>query len=133
MTLRPELDDSDLHFVQMNYELGKVTIPRSEPKQNANYQTTKQLSSLTKEIFLEINPQLSRLEKQDAELERLEKLVSSSEIYLSKAHLYKRAKVQVQQLIQQAEDLKHEYSKCIRELSTGQKLQGVAKLLMSQI
>lgn len=119
MSFRPELNDNNLNFVKLNHELDKVKVIKSEPQQDSNYETTKQISSLTKEIFCEIDPQLSVFKKQDAELERLEKLISSSDLYHSKVHLYKRARIQVQQLIDQAENLKLEYCKCIREILIG--------------
>ena len=114
-SFRPELINNNLNFVKLNHELGKVKVLRSDPI-DPNYQTTKQISSLTKEIFSEIDPQLLTFEKQDAELRRLEKLVETSELYHSKTELYQRGRVQIQQLIQQTENLKREYCKCIREI-----------------
>jgi len=118
-SLRPELNNSNVSFVPMDYALKKVKVLRSGPQQDNNYQTTKEIASLTKEIFTEIDPQLSKFKQEHAELARLEKLVSSSEMYHSKTHLYRRARIQVQQLIDQAEKLKREYVKCIREILIG--------------
>ena len=82
---------------------------------------------------MEIYPQLAKFREQDAELERLENLVSTSEMYHSKVHLYQRARNQIQKLIDQAENLKREYSKCIREILIGAEISQFDPNTMSDI
>lgn len=71
---------------------------------------------MTKEIFCDINPQISAFKQQYV---KLEKLLLGSDLYNSKAQIYRRAKNQIQQLIQQAENLNQEYCKCIKEILIG--------------
>ncbi|AFZ35349.1 hypothetical protein Sta7437_1791 [Stanieria cyanosphaera PCC 7437] len=114
-SIRPELNDGILNFVKLEHEINKTKLIKQENPKDTNFQTIKKISSLTKEIFNKINPQITELNNKKNELKRLENLVLTSNIYQSKAQLYSRAGVQVQQLIQTTEDLKHEYSQVIRE------------------
>jgi hypothetical protein len=120
-SIRPELENGVVKFIEFSHEINKVKVMSKEP-QDSNFQTIKQISPLTKEIFNKIDPQLIEFNKQKDELQRLQELVSSSEVYRSKAEIYARGAAQIQQLIGNARDLRQEYLKFIREILIGAEL-----------
>jgi hypothetical protein len=82
----------------------------------------KQVSSIAKKLVVEIRPQNQDLQVKFNELERLEKLASSSDLYTLQANLYRRAKEQVAILLESGKNLDKECDKFVRETLIGEEL-----------
>jgi hypothetical protein len=80
------------------------------------------VSSIAKKIVVEIRPQNQDLQVKFNELERLEKLASSSDLYMLQANLYRRAKEQVAILLESGKNLDKECDKFVRETLIGEEL-----------
>ncbi len=82
----------------------------------------KQVSSVAKKLVFEIRPQNQDLQAKFNELEGLEKLASSSDLYSLQANLYRRAKEQVAILLESGKNLDKECDKFVRETLIGEEL-----------
>jgi uncharacterized membrane protein YjfL (UPF0719 family) len=82
----------------------------------------KQVSSIAKKLVVEIRPQNQDLQVKFNELERLEELASSSDLYTLQANLYRRAKEQVAILLESGKNLDKECDKFVRETLIGEEL-----------
>jgi hypothetical protein len=93
-----------------------------ENRDDENSWAIKQVSSIAKKLVVEIRPQNQDLQVKFNELERLEKLASSSDLYTLQANLYRRAKEQVAILLESGKNLDKECDKFVRETLIGEEL-----------
>jgi hypothetical protein len=93
-----------------------------ENRDDKNSWAIKQVSSIAKKLVVEIRPQNQDLQVKFNELERLEKLASSSDLYTLQANLYRRAKEQVAILLESGKNLDKECDKFVRETLIGEEL-----------
>lgn len=131
--LRAELQGLDLKFIETEHKMNKVKFLWSSKVKSPKLEIARQVSFLTKEIFCEINPQISELERASDNVLRLENLAKSSVNYQKQADTYARARKQFQQFINQAKQIKSEYCECIRETLIGAEISQFDSSAMSDM
>ena len=113
-TIHPTITETEIQFHDITVDLQKVHLIKSD-LDNYDYTNTRRLAPLVKTLLFEINPKIASLVEKRNQLHRLRNLSASSEIFHSQTRLYDRAINQVQLIIYQAETLRQECLKFIRE------------------
>jgi hypothetical protein len=113
-TIHPTITETEIQFHDITVDLQKVHLIKSD-LDNYDYTNTRRLAPLVKTLLFEINPKIASLVEKRNQLHRLRNLAASSEIFHSQTRLYDRAINQVQLIIDQAETLRQECLKFIRE------------------
>jgi hypothetical protein len=113
-TIHPTITETEIQFHDITVDLQQVHLIKSDLN-NYDYTNTRRLAPLVKTLLFEINPKIASLVEKRNQLHRLRNLAASSEIFHSQTRLYDRAINQVQLIIDQAETLRQECLKFIRE------------------
>ncbi|OPF16584.1 hypothetical protein B1L04_10235 [Microcystis aeruginosa KW] len=113
-TIHPTITETEIQFHDITVDLQQVHLIKSDLN-NYDYTNTRRLAPLVKTLLFEINPKIASLVEKKNQLHRLRNLAASSEIFHSQTSLYDRAINQVQLIIDQAETLRQECLKFIRE------------------
>jgi hypothetical protein len=113
-TIHPTITETEIQFHDITVDLQQVHLIKSD-LDNYDYTNTRRLAPLVKTLLFEINPKIASLVEKRNQLHRLRNLAASSEIFHSQTRLYDRAINQVQLIIDQAETLRQECLKFIRE------------------
>jgi hypothetical protein len=108
-------------FSEKKHSLSNILLFSENPK-NIGYYTVDQISSVAKDLYLNIEPQREDLKIKLTELKKLEKLASFSELYTRQADLYFRAGKQVKELLDANEKLSRECHSFILDILIGQEL-----------
>ena len=107
--------NGDLEYIFSWHSLDDVEIPEIEIEQNdIKLRAAKELAPLIKE-HLHIDQEILSLEEQYQKVNDLADLVSTSELYSSQLDIYERAVVEIENLLEKAEQLKKIYIHLIRE------------------
>ncbi|HEY9875515.1 MAG TPA: hypothetical protein V6D12_18940 [Candidatus Obscuribacterales bacterium] len=101
------------HYL-INIYVPELTLKRKNRKIN----TIKAIGMLIKEK-LQIEQEISVLEKQHDKINELAGLVSFSEVYTNYVETYKRALVQIENVLEQARELRGVYACLIKEVLIG--------------
>ncbi|MBE9223368.1 hypothetical protein IQ215_11735 [Cyanobacterium stanieri LEGE 03274] len=119
----PEIQENDLVFHYFQCDLNEVKFINTQRQlRDLDYQSMAQVSEPIKILKLQIEPQISEFHKQLNELDKLEKLALSSEVFAGRVEWFKRAKIQIQNLIDETKKIENQSLKFIRETLIGQKL-----------
>lgn len=114
--------DGDLEYISCWYDLVDVFVYSLEaPVRHENLIIMQQLSPTIQE-HLQIEKDISKLEKQEQDLKQLLKLISSSDLYSEQKDIYDRALEQVQKMIDRAIELEKIYIRLVREILIGKEL-----------
>ncbi|MGY6530963.1 MAG: hypothetical protein ACXITR_13650 [Cyanobacterium sp.] len=121
--LLPEIQENDLVFNSFQCNLNEVHFINTKHQlKDLDYQSMIQVSEPIKILKLKIEPQINEFYKQLNELDKLEKLALSSEVFAGRVEWFKRAKIQIQNLIDETKKIENQSLKFIRETLIGQKL-----------
>jgi hypothetical protein len=115
----PGLCNGELVFAEMSHRIDGVKIIDEEKSLSLDSKVTRQVSALVKELYCQLEPKLLELNQKISELERVERLARSSEVYAKQAHLYARAASQLRNLIREGQELRDECLRFIRETLIG--------------
>lgn len=116
--------DGDVEYLYSWHSLNDVKIPSAEvDEKNVRLRAGRELAPLIKE-HLQIEQEILSIEKQHLEISELADLVSTSDIYSSQLELYDRALVQIENLLEKAEQLQAIYIHLIREALIGVRIAG---------
>jgi len=110
----------NIKFSEIKSSIDKVNLV-NRPK-DLDFYTITQISSIAKDLYLNIDPQNKDLKSKLVELKRLEKLARFSELYRQQADLYSRASSQIQELLDIGEKLSRECHTFILDILIGQEL-----------
>lgn len=113
--------DSRISFVETKHLLSNLSLTKIDSK-NHTAHNIRQISSVAKDLYLNIYPQGQDLNIKLTELRRLEELARSSRLYRQQASLYFRASNQVKELFDANEKLSRECYAFIRDILIGQEL-----------
>jgi hypothetical protein len=122
--LHPTLVNSykpSVGFSETKHLPSDVVLISRIPKDSGFYSIS-QISSIAKDLYLNVDPQNKDLESKLTELKRLEKLAKSSVLYKQQADLYSRAANQVQGLLDIGQKLSLECHTFILDILIGQEL-----------
>ena len=108
-----------------------LTQSKTNTHQQVNVQTAKDLAFLIKEHVQFVEPEILNLSDQRRKIHQLLDLVTTSELYQSQQDIYQQGLVQVESLLQKAEELEKVYIRYIREILIGQKIVSYSKKLSS--
>jgi hypothetical protein len=107
--------NGDVEYIFSWHNLDEVEIPEVEIDQNdIKLRAAKELAPLIKE-HLQIEQEILSLEEQYQKVNDLADLVSTSELYSNQLDIYERAVVEIENLLEKAEQLKKIYIHLIRE------------------
>jgi hypothetical protein len=107
--------NGDVEYIFSWHNLDDVEIPEVEIDQNdIKLRAAKELAPLIKE-HLQIEQEILSLEEQYQKVNNLADLVSTSELYSSQLDIYERAVVEIENLLEKAEQLQKIYIHLIRE------------------
>lgn len=107
--------NGDVEYIFSWHNLDDVEIPEVEIDQNdIKLRAAKELAPLIKE-HLQIEQEILSLEEQYQKVNDLADLVSTSELYSSQLDIYERAVVEIENLLEKAEQLQKIYIHIIRE------------------
>lgn len=107
--------NGDVEYIFSWHNLDDVEIPEVEIDQNdIKLRAAKELAPLIKE-HLQIEQEILSLEEQYQKVNDLADLVSTSELYSSQLDIYERAVVEIENLLEKAEQLQKIYIHLIRE------------------
>jgi hypothetical protein len=106
---------------ETKHSIFDVSLIDQIPK-NPEFYTINQISSVAKDLHVNINPQNKDLKSKLAELQRLEKLARFSNLYNQQADLYSRAANQVQELLDIGCELSRECRTFMLDIFIGQEL-----------
>lgn len=107
--------NGDVEYIFSWHNLDDVEIPEVEIYQNdIKLRAGKELAPLIKE-HLQIEQEILSLEEQYQKVNDLADLVSTSELYSSQLDIYERAVVEIENLLEKAEQLQKIYIHLIRE------------------
>lgn len=116
--------DGNVEYLYSWHNLSDVEIPGDEiDKNNVKLRAAKELAPLIKE-HLQIEQELLDLEEQYHKTKNLRDLVSTSTLYSSQLDIYERALVQIEDLLEKAEQLQKIYIHLIREALIGIQIAG---------
>jgi hypothetical protein len=110
----------NIKFSEIKSSIDKVCLVKRP--QDIEFYTATQISSIAKDLYLNIEPQNKDLKSKLEELKRLEKLARFSELYKQQADLYSRASNQIQELLNVGENLSQECRTFILDILIGQEL-----------
>ena len=115
--------NGDVEYIKVWRDLSNVIVHNLEKvnSHRGDFSVMKQLVSPVRE-HLQIEQDISQLQKNKKQIEHLLKLVSTSEFYYNQRELYDRALFQVQEMIDKAKKLEQAYIRLIRELLIGEQL-----------
>jgi hypothetical protein len=121
--LHPIINDShDGHkvaFEIIEANLDEIELITNTPSQ-PDFHTVNQISSIAKDLKLNIEPQNQDLHAKLVELKRLERLAASSGMYKQQANLYSRAANQIQDLLDVNQQLIQECYAFMFDIMVGQ-------------
>jgi len=107
--------NGDVEYIFSWHNLDDVEIPEVEIDQNdIKLRAAKELAPLIKE-HLQIEQEILSLEEQYQKVNDLADLASTSELYSNQLDIYERAVVEIENLLEKAEQLKKIYIHLIRE------------------
>ena len=110
-----------IKFLEIKSSIGEIDLISGTPK-DPEFHAIAQISSVAKDLYLNIDPQNKDLKSKLTELKRLEKLARFSELYKQQADLYSRASSQIQELLDIGEKLSRECHTFILDILIGQEL-----------
>ena len=123
--LHPTLINSSyqtsIKFSEIKSSTHDIELVNDTP-QDPEFYAIAQISSVAKDLYLNIDPQNKDLKSKLTELKRLEKLARFSELYKQQADLYSRASSQIQELLNIGEKLSQECHTFILDILIGQEL-----------
>ena len=116
--------DGDVEYLYSWHDLSDVEILRDETEiNNVKLRAAKELAPLIKEHLL-IEKEIFILDEQQQKLDDLADLVSTSDIYSSQLETYEKAILQIENLLEKAEQLQKIYIHLIREALIGIQIAG---------
>ncbi len=110
-----------IKFLEIKSSIGEIDLISGIPK-DSEFHVIAEISSVAKDLYLNIDPQNKDLKSKLTELKRLEKLARFSELYKQQADLYSRASSQIQELLDIGENLSRECHTFILDILIGQEL-----------
>lgn len=110
-----------IKFSEIKSSIGEIDLISGTPR-DTEFHAIAQISSVAKDLYLNIDPQNKDLKSKLTELKRLEKLARFSELYKQQADLYSRASSQIQELLDIGEKLSRECHTFILDILIGQEL-----------
>lgn len=114
-----------IEYVCAWYSIHAVNCPRLERstgQTRTNLEFAQELAFLVHDHIRFIEPEIHRLQEQRRQLSQLRTLVSTSELYGAQQALYDRALIQVNELLDKAEELQFAYVRAIREILIGRQV-----------
>jgi hypothetical protein len=120
-SVKPQLTKEGISFKVFCHELNQVKVPQKRPK-DSGFELMQAIAVPTQEVLSKIEPQIAEFNEQLAKLVELRDLAASSEVYTQQAEVYGRAIAQIADLVNNAEDLKRECLKFVRENLIGAEL-----------
>ena len=115
----PILQNTTVSFVEQSHPLKEVGLVDASKPHTLAYEVSKQVSAPTKELYGELESKLDELQQKIVELERIEALARSSEIYSQQADLYARALRQLHDMVEDGYKLRKKCKAFIRETLIG--------------
>jgi hypothetical protein len=119
--LHPIINGNTVGFEIIRASISEIKLITNTPSQSDFY-AVNQISSIAKDLKLNIEPQNQDLHTKLAELKRLEKLAASSGMYKQQANLYSRAANQIQDLLNVNQQLIQECYAFMFDIMVGQEL-----------
>ena len=123
----PELTSAgDVQYICSWHPLRAIRIPAVDEtnlQSKAKLRAAQELATLIEE-HLQLEPEIINLKKQWHKIDDLLALVATSDFYSSQKNLYERALVQIENLLDKAEQLEKVYIRFIREALIGRKVAG---------
>jgi|GEM_PF-4476229 len=110
-----------INFKEIKTSLADISLV-SKFSRDSSFYTINQISSVAKDLYLNVEPQRKDLKSKLSELKRLEKLALFSELYKQQADLYSRASHLVKELLDSSEKLSKECHSFVTDLLIGQEL-----------
>ncbi|PSF38235.1 hypothetical protein C7H19_07130 [Aphanothece hegewaldii CCALA 016] len=120
-SVTPQLTKEGISFKVFAHELNQVKIVQKRSK-DSTFDLMQKISIPIQEVISKIEPQITEFNEQIDKLEELRSLAASSEVYHQQAEVYARAIAQITDLVKNAEELKRECLKFVRENLIGAEL-----------
>ncbi|GFE70646.1 hypothetical protein [Chroococcus sp. FPU101] len=120
-SVKPQLTKEGISFKIFANELNQVKIVQKQSK-NSTFELMNKIAIPTQEVISKIEPQITEFNEQISKLEELRSLAASSEVYHQQAEVYGKAIAQITDLVNNAEELKKECLKFVRENLIGAEL-----------
>ena len=117
--------EGDVKYIYSWHSLRSIRIPTSaktDIQSQTNLSVIQELACLVKEHIEFVEPEILKLKTQWQKINELLALVATSDFYASQQGIYARALVQVENLLDKAEELEQVYIHFIREVLIGRKV-----------
>lgn len=117
--------EGDVEYIYSWHKLESISIPtleNTDTQGRVNLRVAQELNFLIKEHIQFVEPEILNLKKQWNKINKLLDLIATSQLYASQQGVYERALVQVENLLDKAEELQQVYVCFIREVLIGRKV-----------
>jgi hypothetical protein len=118
--------EGDVQYIYSWHDLRSVYIPvldETDAQSKAKLGAAQELATFIEE-HLQLEPEIANLRKQWHKISDLLALVATSDLYASQQDTYERALLQVEDLLNKAEQLEQVYIYAIREALIGREIAG---------
>lgn len=124
--------DGDVQYIYSWHDLRFIRIPtsRGSGQGGINLKIAQELAFLMKEHIQFVEPEILSLRRQWHKINELLGLVATSDFYASQQEIYERALLQVENLLDKAEELQQVYVRFIREVLIGRQIAGYDPTLL---
>lgn len=119
--------EGDVQYIYSWHNIQSIHIPALEKvdtQGKVNLRVAQELAFLVKEHIQFVEPEILNLREQWHKINELLDLVATSEFYASQQGIYERALLQVENLLDKAEELQQVYVRFIREVLIGRQVTG---------
>ena len=119
--------EGDVKYIYSWHTLQSISIPNigtMNIQEKSKFIVVQELAFLMKDHIRFVEPEVVNLKKQWNKIKELLDLVSTSNFYASQKGIYEKALVQVENLLDKAEELEQVYINFIREVLIGRKVAG---------
>ncbi|MBD2163856.1 hypothetical protein H6G04_05490 [Calothrix membranacea FACHB-236] len=123
----PKLTQEGIEYIYSWHNLESISIPNLEKADNrarTNIKAAQELAFLMNEHIQFVEPEILNLRKQWRKINELLDLVATSDFYASQQEIYERALLQIENLLDKAEELQQVYIGFIREMLIGRQIAG---------
>jgi hypothetical protein len=126
-TLHPSIVNSNPKQPKINISVKKYPLPDiylvDKASKDLKLYSINQMSSLVKNLYLEVEPQEKELKEKLFKVKELEKLAKLSRLHNSKSDVYSKIGVQIKSLLEDNQKLGQEYKDFIFDILVGQELE----------
>lgn len=113
--------EGDVQYISSWHDLRSTHVPghTTDTQNQISIQIAQDLRLLMKEHIEFVEPEILNLNKQHQKISKLLNLVATSDFYAGQQDIYERALIQIENLLNKAEELQQVYVRFIREVLIG--------------